>query len=138
MIEKVNKFSKTSRERLETCHPHLQRLFNKVIEHHDCTIVYGIRTWQEQQKLFEKGASKTLNSKHLKNPETGYSHAADVSPYPINWENTKQFYYFAGIVMAVAKELHIGIRWGGDWDSDNDLDDQNFMDLVHFELKDGY
>ena len=37
--------------------------------------------------------------------------------------------------MRVAQDLDIPIRWGGDWDSDNNLNDQNFMDLVHFELK---
>lgn len=26
------------------------------------------------------------------------------------------------------------VRYGGDWDSDKDIDDQNFRDLVHFEL----
>jgi peptidoglycan L-alanyl-D-glutamate endopeptidase CwlK len=26
------------------------------------------------------------------------------------------------------------IRWGGDWDMDNDLSDNTFNDLVHFEL----
>jgi hypothetical protein len=31
--------------------------------------------------------------------------------------------------------MGIGLRWGGDWDSDKDFSDQNFDDLVHWELK---
>jgi hypothetical protein len=40
----------------------------------------------------------------------------------------------------VARILHnIGlmqydIRWGGDWDRDNDFSDQKLNDLCHFEL----
>jgi len=26
------------------------------------------------------------------------------------------------------------LRWGGDWDRDTQVDDNNFDDLVHFEL----
>jgi peptidoglycan L-alanyl-D-glutamate endopeptidase CwlK len=60
-----------------------------------------------------------------------------VAPYPIDWNDTKRFYHFAGFVLGVAKssKIAIPIRWGGDWDSDNDLNDQTFMDLVHWELK---
>ena len=42
----------------------------------------------------------------------------------------------AGYIQATADKLGIKIRWGGDWDSDGDLDDQTFMDLGHFELVD--
>ncbi len=35
--------------------------------------------------------------------------------------NFYRFYFFAGIVKGIAWELGIGVRWGGDWDSDNDL-----------------
>lgn len=34
----------------------------------------------------------------------------------------------------MAQSMCIEIRFGGDWDRDYDLDDQDFMDLVHFEL----
>ena len=71
--------------------------------------------------------------------------AVDVAPYPIEWKNTKRFYHFAGFVKGAFRELQNSgeisknwkLRWGGDWDSDNDLDDQSFMDLVHFELVEG-
>ena len=54
-------------------------------------------------------------------------------PFP-GWENIKTFYFFGGYVVRTAEVLGIKLRWGGDWDSDYDLDDQKFMDLIHFEL----
>jgi len=60
--------------------------------------------------------------------------AVDVVPYPIDWDDREGFYAFGGFVKGVASQKGIKIRWGGDWDSDNDLHDQNFIDLPHFEL----
>lgn len=123
------KFSRTSLERLRGVDTRLQDIAHRVVlSHHDCTVIYGLRTEAEQARLVQEGLSKTMDSKHL----TG--RAIDLAPYPIDWDNTKRFYYFAGMVLAVADEMGIRLRWGGDWDMDNDLDDQSFMDLVHFEL----
>jgi len=123
------RFGERSKKNLEGVDLRLIWLFTEIVEnHHDCSILEGVRTNARQAQLVEQGKSKTMNSKHL------VGKAVDVVPYPISWANTKRFYYFAGIVKAVAKQMGIGIRWGGDWDMDNDLDDQTFMDLVHFEL----
>ena len=43
--------------------------------------------------------------------------------------------YFAGFVKGIALMLGIPIRWGGDWNGNNDLKDNNFDDLPHFELR---
>lgn len=123
-------FSPTSKARLATCHPDLQRLFNRVNELWPCTIQSGRRTPEEQVKLVASGASKTLNSRHVNDP----SLAVDVSPDPLDWKDTARFYYFGGFVLGVAEGMGIPIRWGGDWDSDMQVKDQNFNDLVHFEL----
>ena len=124
-------FSKKSLSKLEGVDDRLVLLAHRVVEkHHDCTVIYGLRTEEEQRQLVEAGLSKTMQSKHLEGK------AIDLAPYPIDWDNTKRFYYFAGMVLAAAKEFGFKIRWGGDWDMDNDLDDQKFMDLVHFELVD--
>ena len=129
------KFSRASLNRLAGVNYRLQDLAHEVVlRHHDCSVIYGKRTEAEQSRLVQEGMSKTMDSKHLEQ-EDGTAHAIDLAPYPIDWENTKRFYYFAGIVMAVAREMGIHIRWGGDWDGDDDLDDQTFMDLVHFELE---
>lgn len=128
----MNEFSKQSWDRLETCHPDLQLLFQEVVKHYDCSILEGWRSEADQNNAVHEGKSKTPwpQSKHNTIP----SSAVDVAPYPIQWNNLKRFYHFAGFVLGVAKEMNIKIRWGGDWDSDMDLDDQDFNDLVHFEL----
>lgn len=65
--------------------------------------------------------------------------AVDVAPWiagiGIPWKSRSQFYFLAGFVMAKAAQLDIPIRWGGDWDSDFNVLDQSFDDLVHFEKK---
>ena len=127
------KFSKVSAARLATCHPDLQRLFNDVIKHWDCSVTYGIRTEEEQTQMVAKGKSKTINSKHLRQAD-GYSHAVDVVPYPVDWKDHRRFYYFGGFVLGTAKKLGIPIRWGGDWNGNLEVKDQNFNDLPHFEL----
>lgn len=126
------KFSGRSAVKLATCDNKLIKVFFEVIKEYDCTIIKGNRGKLRQNELFRTGKSKVEfpNSKHNSWP----SLAVDVAPYPIDWNDTKRFYYFAGYVKGIANSMGIAIRWGGDWDSDNDLNDQTFMDLVHFEL----
>lgn len=136
----MNRWSSASAREREGCHTHLKALFDAVLEIHDCTWVCGKRGMVEQNELHRRGLSKLTwpNSKH-NTPDGGYSRAADVAPWnpktrSINWNNREEFVYFAGIVKGVAEQLGVTIRWGGDWNSDNDLRDQTFFDLGHFEL----
>lgn len=128
-------FSDGSKKVLATCDERLQRLFNEVIKYWDCTIIQGKRTEAEEQQHIADGTSHTNHSKHVY-PIGVPSLAVDVAPYPIVWGDTKRFYAFGGFVIATATQLGIKIRWGGDWDSDRDLNDQNFNDLPHFEVVD--
>lgn len=130
-------FGDRSKRNLATCDPRLQDLFNEVIKHYDCTIIQGFRTKEEQMEAYHSGKSqvKWPNSMHNKTP----SKAADVAPWfstapHIRWNDTESWYHFGGYVRAVAKQMGIPIRWGGDWDGDFNLKDQNFMDLPHFEI----
>ena len=125
-------FSKISRERLATCDKRLQDLFNEVIKHYDCSIICGHRGQEDQDRAFNEGKSKIRwpNGKHNSNP----SKAVDVAPYPIDWNDTKRFYHFAGFVKGLATSMGIKIRWGGDWDGDNDFKDNSFNDTPHFEI----
>jgi peptidoglycan L-alanyl-D-glutamate endopeptidase CwlK len=131
-------FGTSSRQRLDTCHPDLQRVFAVVVQEYDCSILEGERTQERQQELYRQGKSKldgvSKKSKHQSSP----SRAADVLPYPIDWQDTKRMYHFAGYVLAVGEGLGISLRWGGDWDGDIQSagsQDQSFYDLPHFELK---
>lgn len=136
----MNKWSKISARRLNTCHEDLQTLFNIVLQVHDCTIMDGHRNKKRQNQAFYIGNSKLKwpKSKHNKTP----SLAVDVVPY-INGESTynrEQILYFAGLVLGIANRLYIEgimqhpIRWGGDWDRDNDFKEHKFFDGAHFEL----
>ena len=132
------KFSQESFSKLSTCHMELQTLFYEVIRSFDCTVLEGHRGEAEQEAAFEKGNTKLHypNGKHNGQP----SMAVDVAPYPVDWKNLKRFYWFAGYVLGIAERLKAegkmtySVRWGGDWDSDKDITDQTFNDLVHFEL----
>lgn len=128
----MNKFSQKSLERLNTCHPDLQKVFNKVIENYDCTIICGHRGKDEQDEAVRLGNSKLQwpNSKH----NQLLSLAVDVAPYPLDWNDTSRFYHFAGYVLAVANFMGVKLRWGGDWNGDLKFRDEKFKDLPHFEL----
>lgn len=124
------KFSKASAAKLATCHPDLQRLFNAVIQTHDCTIICGARTLEEQQKAFKGGFSKLdgikKKSKHQISKEQPLSLAVDVLPHPIKWDDRSGHEVFARAVKVHAQNLNIKIRWGGDFKS--------FSDRPHWEL----
>jgi len=128
----MNHFGDRSMRNLSTVHGKLQDLFFEVIKGYDCSIICGFRSEEDQNEAYHTGRSKKKfpESTHNRAPSLGI----DVAPWPIDWDNTTRFYHFAGYVKGVADKMGIQIRWGGDWDSDNDLYDQDFYDLVHFEL----
>ena len=127
------KFSKKSLSKLETCDKRLQDLFLRVVKKFDCTILEGHRSKDRQNKLFDEGKSKLKypKGKHNSLP----SKAVDVAPYPIDWNDRERFTYFAGYVIGIAYQMGLKIRWGGDWDMDTEVKDNNFDDLPHFEIK---
>lgn len=118
-------FSNKSKARLESCDPELQRLFNEVIKHRDCTILEGHRGRERQDRFFAEGKSKLKYpmSKHNMIP----SRAVDVAPWPLDWDDKAGFDAFGHFVLGVAATLGIDIRWGGNFKS--------FYDGPHFELK---
>lgn len=127
-------FSHRSLTNLSTCHADLQRLFGEVVKWHDCTVIEGHRNAKAQTDAVAAGTSRARwgESKHNTLP----SLAADVVPYPINWESLDRFRTFGGFVLGVASQMGILVRWGGDWDGDWDPTDQTLVDMPHFELVD--
>ena len=127
------KFGKTSKEKLATCHEDLQKVFNEVIKHVDCSVIEGYRNEERQNKLFSEKKTKVRypNGRHNSNP----SRAVDVVPYPVDWNDRERFHLFAGFVLGIAKSMGIVLRWGGDWNMNFEVDDNNFDDFPHFELK---
>ena len=127
------RFGKTSKKRLSTCDSRLQKLFNEVIKHVDCSILEGHREKDRQNKLYEEGKTKVKypNGRHNRQP----SSAVDVTPYPVDWKDRERQTLFAGFVIGVASQMGINLRWGGDWDQDFQVVDNRFDDFPHFELK---
>lgn len=85
----------------------------------------------QEQERSERGVCqlKYPYGRHNRRP----SEAADVVPYPIDWDDELGFYHFAGFVKGMAAILGIEVVWGGDWP--NFIDGKK--DLAHWELKSG-
>lgn len=114
-----------SKKRLEGVHPDLVRVVERAIEltEVDFTVLEGMRTVARQKKLVAKGASTTMNSRHL----TG--HAVDIGAWvdgTVRWD-WPLYYKLAEAMKQAAKELNVDLEWGGDWKS--------FKDGPHFELR---
>lgn len=128
-------FGKTSQDKLNTCHPDLQRLMSEVIKFYDFTILEGERTLQQQQTYFKEGKSKLDGIKKKSKHQSKPSLAVDIAPFPIDFNDTKRFYFLAGLVVAKAAELGIKITWGGSWNGSFDFKQNKFVDLPHFQLE---
>lgn len=63
--------------------------------------------------------------------------AVDLQPYPrpqCTQVLRETLAYIAGAAVAIGREEGVTIRWGGDWDRDTQLGDQNFDDFFHLEI----
>ena len=132
---KTYSFSKRSKDNLVGVHPDLVRVFERAIQitKQDFMITEGVRTPERQRDLYAQGRTApgkvvtwTLNSNHFVNPRTGFGHAVDVCPYPVDWSKPAKFEAIARAVKQAAAELNVKIEWGGDW--------QKNADMPHFQL----
>ena len=119
------KLGTRSKQRLAKIHPDLRRVVKRAIKNTeiDFTVLEGLRTKARQKKLFEAGASKTMNSRHL----TG--HAVDLGAYvdgSVRWD-WPLYHKIAKAVKAAAREEGVAIEWGGDW--------RTFKDGPHWQLR---
>ena len=101
----------------------------------DFGVAIGHRGQVAQDAAFASGASKKKwpNGNHNAYP----SRAVDLTVLvngKIQWTPRAPWDILAGVMLAAAAEEGVRIRWGGDWDSDRDVTDQDFNDLGHFEL----
>ena len=127
------KFGKKSKENLSTCHEDLQKVFNEVIKHVDCSVLEGHRDEKRQEKLFSEGKTKVHYPMGRHN--TKPSRAVDVVPYPVDWKARERFHLFSGFVLGLARGMGITLRWGGDWNINFKVNDNKFDDFPHFELR---
>ena len=118
------KLSERSHRRLRGVHPALAAVVKRAIEltEVDFGVLEGVRTEHRQRLLFDRGASSTLNSRHL----TG--HAVDLGAYmgpELRWD-WPLYHKVAEAMKAAAFQLNIALEWGGDW--------KTFKDGPHFQL----
>lgn len=135
-----------SRARLAGVHPDLIRVVERAISLStvDFSVLEGVRTPQRQRELYAQGRTKpgkivtwTLTSNHFVNPKTGYGHAVDLIPFPVDWEGPVRFPKFDAIakaMFAAAEREKVEIRWGADWDRDGKPRERGETDSPHFEL----
>ena len=116
--------SKTSRQKLNTCHSDLIRLIEAVAAEEKCAVICGFRGRYEQEKVYREGKSKAKfgQSKHNLKP----SQAVDVVPLPLDWNDIPAFEKLGEKIMAKADEMGIKIKWGKNF--------KGLVDYPHFEL----
>lgn len=109
------KFGKRSLRELIGVHPYLGFMSFQMIEisEVDFGVFDGLRTKEEQYKLYHKGYSKTLKSYHL------WGLAVDLVPY-INgrytWSDKEAFDYLHDIANNIIKEHSLPIESPFKWD----------------------
>ena len=146
------KFSQRSLNNLEGVDSRLVRVveYALTVSRIDFGVIEGVRTIDRQKELVQKGASKTMNSKHLDGK------AVDLLAY-IGSRGSWELNLYDDIADAMrlgAIEVGVPVRWGGAWnvrdirDWDSTMQDamtyyvdtrrtqgrRPFIDAVHFEL----
>ena len=104
---------------LEGVHPLLASVVHRAIKltTQDFTVQEGLRSIETQRLYVKRGASRTMASKHLKQPD-GHGHAVDLVPWlngQPRWE-WSLIWAIAQAVDAAATELKVSLIWGGVWD----------------------
>ncbi len=125
------KFSKTSEARLLTCHPDIVAVCRELIKQYDVTVLCGRRTKEEQDAAYHAGRSRAKypQSAHNRVP----SHAVDLAPYPINWDDVSRFkemwlrFDAIAAVLRGRGEIASRFEWGGEW--------KTLKDCPHIEIK---
>lgn len=147
-----------ARLRLEG-HPALVDLFETAGEEVDIDIMDVHRGREAQEKAFAEKRTQLHfpRGNHNKLPST----AVDAGPSPIQWpvwpklppegasradwiafrnalmeahRRDCRWFYYGGYMCGLAKGKGIAVRWGNDWDKDEDFEDNKLNDKPHIEL----
>lgn len=130
-----------SRQELVGVHPRLIEFVNIAIQRtaQDFAVHDGLRTIEEQRRLLAAGASKTMNSQHMKQAD-GFGHAVDLVPYingKLRWE-WPPTYVIASAAAQAAHECKVALVWGGVWDRRFPEDFGNCSPQAMRSMVDGY
>jgi peptidoglycan LD-endopeptidase CwlK len=107
------KLSQRSLDRMEGVDERLVAVAKTAIGHTetDFGVICGLRTIEEQRELYNKGASKTMKSKHID------GNALDLMAYVgsrASWE-IKLYFDIADAVKQAAIDVGVAVRWGAAW-----------------------
>lgn len=125
----MRSYSERSLANLVGVHEDLRRVIDRALQESpvDFTVIDGLRTREEQKALVARGASRTMNSRHL----TG--HAVDLMPIDPSTDrgtwSWDVYHQLGPAVRRAAEAENVPIVWGGDWST--------FKDGPHFELERG-
>ena len=130
------KFNQSSENKLKRLHPDLLKVVRRMQKLNKdpafgAVITCTTRTVAEQKILVKKGASKTMNSRHIPGKD-GYAKAVDFAVTlngKVRWD-WPLYSKLAGLMKKAAGLEKIPITWGGDW--------VRFRDGPHFELNKKY
>lgn len=90
-----------------------------------------VRTPEDQTAAYVAGHSRIKGT----DPYPHRAFAVDIIHGVKGWNLPEQSWDLIGHVgFEVAKNLGIGMVWGGDWDGDGDKSDQKLYDPAHWEL----
>jgi peptidoglycan L-alanyl-D-glutamate endopeptidase CwlK len=103
----------------------------------DFIVTEGPRSIERQKLLVAQGKSRTMQSRHIRNPKTNLCYAVDLAVWfdrdadrvvDVNELSWRFPFYLelANTMKRAAKELKIPVEWGGDW--------KTFKDGPHFQL----
>lgn len=121
-------------EKLAGVHPKLVAVVNAaaLLLPFDLYVVEGLRTVERQRELVAAKKSKTMNSRHLPQPD-GYGHAVDL----FNGKDWKEesFFPIHKAMMEAARLQGVRLTWGGDFNGDGHTVGRDNWDCPHFQIE---
>src|SRR5947209_505202 len=106
--------STKSLAKLEGVHPNMVKVVKRAaaLSSQDFTVIEGVRTPSRQKELYAQGRTKpgpvvtwVLTSNHFVNKKTGFGHAVDLCPWPIDWNDAAKFDAISKVMFQAAKDL---------------------------------
>lgn len=139
----ADRLSVTSKRRLRKAHPDLARVTVRASEILACErpdvdfkVGETVRSLDRQVELVARGASMTMNGRHLLRAGDKYCHAVDLiglikidGRFKVTWD-WPIYHIIADAMKRAAQELRVPLDWGGDW--------KRFPDGPHFQLPWGH
>ena len=123
-------FDLTSAKRLSQAHPLLKKVMLAARQQIEFVIMDSQRGRAAQEYAFKKGNSHAHFGKSAHNWSPAI--AVDIAPVPVSFKSEKPFIALSKIILPIAKEMNVPLRWGGDWNMDGSTSDG--WDFPHYEL----